>query len=265
MGRITLLLLAIQIAFSTYAQEQKDSVVEQNTPQNDPCEQIFTRYNKLVVESDLYRQRIDSLSQQIVALQKVLQEELAHTDDLQRRESTYREELDQCSTKLKSIKDANALLEKDIRDRNIKLENIATNFIYIPYEDFSIQKVAIPAIESLDANYSSVEIEVKAELLKHYREDVKSLLEFFKKTYKDSTFGASDDFQENLSAFEKLELIRRYEKYKDYKNTFIGKIIEEVRLPLRRLSKEGLRPREKGPNFNQAITILEDCIKTIQD
>ena len=263
MKRIILLLLAIPIAFSSFAQEQKDSISVPSTPQIDPCEQIFARYNKLVEESFVYKHRVDSLSQQVERLQKELKERLAHTDDLQKQQSTYKRDLAQCSSELKGIKDANSRLEKEISDRNKKLENIATNFIYIPYEDFSIQEVAVPAIESLDGNYSSLEIGVKADLLKHYREDFKSLLEFFKSTYKTPKVNSANEFQENLIAFEKLELIKRYESYEDCQNTFIGKIIEEVRKPLRSLSKKGLPPREEGPNFYGIITQLESCINTI--
>ena len=66
------------------------------------------------------------------------------------------------------------------READKRLVNIASNFLYIPYEAYSIEKIAIPAFKAISSKELRRDHQIKYELLYNYRKDITDLLAFIK-------------------------------------------------------------------------------------
>ena len=65
------------------------------------------------------------------------------------------------------------------------LVNIISNFLYIPYEAYSIEKIAIPASNNIFDERLKHKQKIKFDLLKSYQNDIRSLMQFLKETQED--------------------------------------------------------------------------------
>lgn len=151
-------------------------------------------------------------------------------------------------------------LQQAQRKANVCLFNIASNFLYIPYEAYSVEKLAIPAFEAVTDKDIITQHSVNYKLLKSYQADIKQLLDFITSTEKklDNPFAKNAD--EQLRKLHNLPAYINYKQYSDWKGTWLGKRLCEVEAALRNF--KGDRSQLK---FGTIKKELQDCLDTTND
>lgn len=118
-----------------------------------------------------------------------------------------------------------------------KLSNVAVNFLYIPYEQFSIDEIAIPAFEALKGSKYYDKYFLRLELLRSYADDIKALCAFLDNLdylgY-DIAFGNSlkEEAKEEITKLENTPTYKAYIQYEDWGNTYLGMQITAIKKDL---------------------------------
>lgn len=149
-------------------------------------------------------------------------------------------ELIQKNNEINSLQQRHALEIQALELRNDSLQKnyirMASNFLYIPYEDYSIQKIAIPAFQNIKGSNLYQKHKIRLILLENYKADIKFLSNFIDDMIKNKdlgiAFGLTDTRERNKQTKKKeldhTQLVSTYKQYDDWENTFIGVKIKEI-------------------------------------
>lgn len=151
-------------------------------------------------------------------------------------------------------------LQQAQRKANVCLFNIASNFLYIPYEAYSVEKLAIPAFEAVTDEEIKTQHSVNYVLLKSYQADVKQLLSFITSVEKELGNPFAKNADEQLRKLHNLPAYINYKQYNEWKDTWLGKRLCEVEAVLRNF--KGDRSQLK---FGTIKKELQDCLNTTND
>lgn len=151
-------------------------------------------------------------------------------------------------------------LQQAQRKANVCLFNIASNFLYIPYEAYSVEKLAIPAFEAVTDKDLTTQHSVSYVLLKSYRADVEGLLSFITSAEKELGKPFTKNANDQLGDLHNLPAYINYKQYSDWKNTWLGKRLCEVEAVLRNFKGDRSQPK-----FGTVKKMLQDCLDTIND
>lgn len=169
-------------------------------------------------------QKIDALSAENNALEGLLEKQIAKTQEGKDEIACLKSEM---AHKENAHKESLSKIESQNDQLQRNLVTMASNFLYIPYESYSINKIAIPAFKFVEGTDLYSKHKIRLELLENYFNDISSLNAFLYKILSDE--------KNNLSVFRKknvvviveelknMEFCSRYEKYDDWKNTYFGK------------------------------------------
>ena len=145
-----------------------------------------------------------------------------------------------------------------LENSDIYLFNIASNFLYIPYEDYSINEIAIPVCESIRNKELIEQNSVKYNLLKEYKNHINQLLSFLEQSKVKKQVNKPNPFDKNksdannlISELKKQDFYIQYLKYEDWPNTYLGKTIKRVEKLL------------KNPNEEEIETIINQLTNCI--
>lgn len=110
------------------------------------------------------------------------------------------------------------------------LVTLASNFLYIPYEEYSIYQVAVPAFEKVHTRSIRQEYNNRYIILSNYKNHVVELRTFLQEINRQLAGSAmlrpaSSDLSK---AFESLKIYTDYIAYNDWKNTYLGKFLKRV-------------------------------------
>lgn len=108
------------------------------------------------------------------------------------------------------------------READKRLVNIASNFLYIPYEAYSIEKIAIPAFKAISSKELRRDHQIKYELLYNYRKDITDLLAFIKYACTELQKPFVKDANEVLVQFRDRSFYLSYHKYPEWTDTYLG-------------------------------------------
>ncbi len=175
--------------------------------------------------------------------------------------TSLRLELSNKSTEINDLKSDTLSLRKRLNEvkatlkkTNMMLVNNALNFLYIPYEKWSIQKVAIPAFNAISDSTLKKECQKEEKLLKNYCQDVEALVSFLSEAEKEM---AKNKIARDLSKLKKQltdkDFYKRYtEKEKFYKSYYLGRKIKAIEKEL----------GNSNPNITSIKNELVQCLKT---
>lgn len=158
---------------------------------------------------------------------------------------------------IKKLKKNNDSLISQIDTAYICLEAISYNFLYIPYEAFSIKNIAIPAFNAINDPYIKEAGKVKFSLLQSYETDIKELLVCYRKI--EDELDLSYDGIEYVEKIKGTDVYNNYNKYDDWENTYLGKNI------LLAISRMESFTRKNKTSLKDLIAELEKCLKTEED
>lgn len=151
-------------------------------------------------------------------------------------------------------------LQQAQRKANVCLFNIASNFLYIPYEAYSVEKLAIPAFEAVTDKEIITQHSVNYKLLKSYQADIKQLLDFITSTEKKLGNPFAKNADEQLRKLHNLPVYINYKQYSDWKGTWFGKRLCEVEAVLRNFKGDCSQLK-----FGTIKKELQDCLDTTND
>lgn len=171
------------------------------------------------------------------------------------------------SAEIKAKKEFAAEMENITKERILT----ASNFLYIPYEEYSITNLAIPSFENAKGTPLYDKHQIRLELLKNYKSDVEFLNNFlnsktvtdFNKASKD----AGNDLMKNravkvgsgcLNELSSSSAYKNYQKYDDWQKTYLGKYMVV-------LSKEFKNPTPQSPAQIEKIKkLLEAMLQPVE-
>lgn len=152
---------------------------------------------------------------------------------------------------------------KPLMDKTIKsdkaLISMASNFIYIPYEAYSVDSIAIPAYESVQDLILKRQYEIRYQLLKNYKEDVSETVKLLNDIFQEcnAPFASGGQSNELISKITQSRVYAQYKQYDDWRNTYLGYMLTEVVNYLKAFNKETTPQKIKAK-----IDELNRCIKT---
>lgn len=137
------------------------------------------------------------------------------------------------------LQDENASLSLALRESRDSLETcrkklitVAGNFLYIPYEEYGVEKIAIPAYRATEGSELYQVHIARLELLESYGEDRAQICDFLKKNKGTILYSSNlvTSLKELKAKFDALPAVKNYRdgKYKNWKETYLGGIIVEV-------------------------------------
>lgn len=253
------ILFGVFLFFSSliYSQERKDSVLVDTLGLN----------HVDFVDSTL-QIKLDSLSEEI---EKLIRDNLKLTESLGllRQDSIKIDSLNRSleyrlnakiaeSEQMDSInKDLSYYLEV----ADVRLFNVSNNFLYIPYEAYSIEKIAIPAYEAIYNDERKEKHKIRYTLLKEYRHDIESFVLFLEKSQEElfdyfATQDVADEWRKNL---KQENFYINYSSYEDGDNTYLGAKLKKVDELLGRFN------RDNKELFTPIINELKVRLKTVED
>lgn len=200
--------------------------------------------------------RLENEKKQAVQNNKDLQKAY---DQLQKQDSVKTCELNKVSTEYNVLKSNYDAVVKSLEFSNKKLVNIASNFLYIPYEAYSIQEIAIPAFKAVTDEQLLHKHQIKLTLLVNYQQDIRDLLSFISDIEKELGNRFAKDLKVLNQRYINTDYYHRYNQYDDWKNTYLGKRINYIDAKMK--SYNG----SNKPDFTSIKKELNQCLETINN
>ena len=136
------------------------------------------------------------------------------------------------------------------------LVSIASNFLYLPYEEYSVKEVALRAFETISDNTFKEKYSSRKVLLENYKEDINKFISFLTTTQKGLSNPFTKEANAEISNLHKQSFYIAYQKYEDWKATYLGAKIVNVESQLKSFSQT------HKVNFEKIINELSNCLKT---
>lgn len=210
-------------------------------------EQLQDSINKLNKKNNyannINKEQIDSIS--------ILKEQVIELCNFEKENGSLKLELDKVNIQNDSLQ--------------IELLIIASNFLYIPYEAYSVEKIAIKSfdlvIDSVLKNKNKIFLELLTNYSKHLLE-FKNYLLLVQKECKEpylidaNEFINSDEMKREKFILHKQPFYIEYKKYDDYDNTNMGKLFKKCEFKLKAHTKQ------KPADFKDIIEDIDRQLKT---
>lgn len=201
------------LSFNAISQENADTT---SLMQNQTTTVPDSILNKLADNSEL----IDSLRNANSVLKGLLKESQQESESKEREIANLQRNIrDLKDVTIKRLEASNDTLQR-------RLISMASNFLYIPYDEYSIEEIAIPAFSSTKGTPAYTQYQNRLPLLQNYRQDIVSLINFLAQASKDLSIPLTamreSKAKENSSNLSSLPLYFRYSQYDDWKNTYLG-------------------------------------------
>lgn len=234
--------LILSCACSLQAQDTSSAT---ETRTNDEISIPESRYDQLKEAEKEY----ENLKKENDALKKEL-------ETLRRQSSTDASKLKE----LTMMQRSNDSLQTVLKETDKQFIRIASNFLYIPYESYSINKLAIPTFEKASTGLKEKH-QIRYELLKSYKQDTQSLLDFIIDCDKRLGGHFVDKTIANnlLQELHNQSFYKNYKRYNDWTNTYLGKEILNVESQLKAF--DGSKNKFSAGKIK---TELQSCLKTAE-
>ena len=262
--------LAMAQGNSTTVLPENGSVVELPSEQTVPV-RIDEYTIKFLEEQDSLRSELQQKKDSIEILKKrisdlertnaKLKTKINLSDSLSSELQKKQVNLSMLQNDTSSLRQKNNKLESQIEETDKSLERIASNFLFIYYEAFSIEYIAIPAYKSISSNNLKNEGRMKYTLLENYKKDVHELYELYKIIETDLVDEYTFSGKDHISEIEGSEAYKRYSNsgYSKWGKTYLGKNMLDAISILRNFTPENRK------TLKALITELEKCIATEEE
>ena len=233
--RPLLLIIMCLLTFSqkVYSQESTDTLI--STKASDV--QLADSIERLLTKNTA---QIDSLIRVNSALKGLLRESQQEADSKNQEITTLKREIEN----LKSITIRRLEASNDTLQR--RLISMASNLLYIPYDEYSIEEIAIPAFLSTKGTPAYTRYQNRLPLLQNYKSDVASLVNSLSQMEKDLEIGLTalrnQKANEHFNNLQGSSIYLRYTSYDDWENTYLGgqlhSILELLKSPTQQTSSK---------------------------
>ena len=159
-----------------------------------------------------------------------------------------------------SARDAQGVLYDKLLKSDKCLISVASNFLYLPYEAYSVNNIAIRSFETISDEGMKKEYSIRYKLLKSYKDDILCFLNFLITQKEELNKPFTKNAEDAIQSLRQLQFYIVYHKYDDWEATFLGKKILTVEKQLK-LFNGGTHKA----NFDLIISELQNCIETEKD
>ena len=197
--------------------------------------------------------QIDSLMRANSALKGLLRESQQETEAQNREITNLKRKIDDLhSITIKRLEASNDTLQR-------RLISMASNFLYIPYDEYGIEEIAIPAFLSTKGTPAYTRYQNRLPLLQNYKSDVTILINSLSQMEKDLEIGLTamrnQKASDHLNNLQISSIYQRYTSYDDWENTYLGEQLQSILVLLK-------SPTEQTPSKLKTIRInLEGLLK----
>lgn len=201
------------LSCSVYAQEKEDSI-QTDLPVS------VSLPDSIVRKLEDNTTRIQSLNNENMALKGLLKASQKETAQKEQEIVKLQHRIDDLQNlTIKKLEAANDTLQR-------RLVSMASNFLYIPYEEYSIEEIAVPSFLSTIGTPAFSKYQNRLPLLQNYKDDVSFLINFLEQAEKDLRIPLTKlrevKAKEYISALLTSPLYTRYTSYDDWENTYLG-------------------------------------------
>lgn len=243
--RYNILLLLLMVSLSAFSQNSNDTISNVVGTNSIQVSISIDDLNALKSEND-------SLKVLFSELNKKYQKLSEESSDYKTKLSTY--EID-----VKRLKSDTTRLLASQREADKRLANIASNFLYIPYEAFSIEKIAIPAFNAIANAELKREHRIKYKLLCSYKQDIENILLFIEHACTELQKPFTKNANDIHAQFQKQSFYLSYHTYAEWSDTFLGTKIALIEKQL-----QDFDGNEHKVDFSAIKEELNKCLKTIE-
>lgn len=146
-------------------------------------------------------------------------------------------------------------LKAQLLESEKALISMASNFLYIPYEAYSIDSIAISSFESVSDKSLKDKYRIRYSLLKSYKRDIADFVNFLEIQQKELNKPFTKNALDAIATLHEERFYKAYHQYNDWAETYLGKKIVNVELILKSFNGSEII------NFDGIINNLQDCIK----
>lgn len=200
-----------------YSQENVDTIISTKISEVDLPDSIV----RLLAENTA---QIDSLTRANSALNGLLRESQQETEAKNREVTNLKRKIEDFQNiTIKRLEASNDTLQR-------RLISMASNFIYIPYDEYSIEEIAIPAFLSTKDTPAYTRYQNRLPLLQNYKSDIISLVKILSCMEKDLEWGIvrNQKATEYLNNLQEAPIYQRYTYYDDWENTYLGEQLQSI-------------------------------------
>lgn len=240
----TLLFLSI-VSLPVFSQNSNDTIPSTTKEQQIQVSIGIDDLNALKSEND--------------SLKFQLAEVKAKYQKLQTESVNEREKLKKLEISVKQLTSDTTRLYSFQREADKRLVNIASNFLYIPYEAFSIEKIAIPAFKAIANADLKREHGIKYELLCNYRKDIEGLISFMDYASNELQKPFVKNASDILAKFQGQSFYVSYLRYPEWADTFLGRNIALIEKQLNNFDGN-----KHKIDFTAIKEELDKCMKTVE-
>ena len=202
---------------------------------------LKAEYNALLTKNNEITDNLFSLNQratksmtQVNQLRETLKTLKAEKDSLE-KEIYEKEVASKNKSKDKALDPAT--IKKAIKDYQASFIDMATTFLYIPYNEAGITKIAIPAFDKSKGSPYYEKYQIRLTLLQHYKKNTEDLIKYLQNSQPEleelnKSIQAKDynmipyKINKLKSEFYKLNSISEYKDYGEgWQDTYLGDIL----------------------------------------
>lgn len=135
------------------------------------------------------------------------------------------------SAKIDSLNNVIKAKDLEMEDLQLSLISAASNFLYLPFDQYSITEIVDPAFEAVKGNTALyTRYRNRLVLLDNYEKHSKELINFLKNHENDEVniFRAEEWAKSTKNEFNALSVVSAYKTYDDWPETYLGKIITDI-------------------------------------
>lgn len=248
MRRFILLLAFAPVVL--FAQNEESSTVVGDSAQNTVVQIGISELTGLENAKSDFEKRL------IQANKRILEYEMKLRDDsvLLKNSSLYISKLRADSL---SASNRERILKEQLLKSDKCLISVASNFLYIPYEAYSIDSIAIRSFETISDKSLQQKYHIRYSLLKSYRDDISNFISFLGKQQElinNNPF--NKDAKDAITALYNLPLYIAYHRYEDWMATFLGRKLVVVEQQLKSFNGKS------KIDFSVIVNSLQECLKT---
>ena len=147
--------------------------------------------------------------------------------------------------------------KKQLLKADTCLINVASNFIYIPYEAYSVKEIAIPAFQMVSDEGLKVKYKSRYELLLKYKEHIVEFISCLTEMKKVLSNPFAKDANDAIKVLHTKRFYAAYRAFEGWESTFLGSRIIAIEKQL----KDYKGPTSKV-DFDKVANELQECLKT---
>lgn len=230
---------------------------------------------------------------QVVVSEKTTEEKLQEAIQTIEEQKKHLLELRDVEVKLKIAEKDKESLDRKVKEAEKHAESVekslismASNFLYVPYEAYGVEEIAIKAFESIQNTKLKQEYNQRYILLKNYQNhlrEFKAYLERVQKACKAPFQATATEFIDSIDPKVSSDLILKkqpfyleYIKYNEYKDTFIGGLIQKTESILKAHTKQNKANvqgvieeinKTQSPteidSIEKVINVIDERLKTV--